>query len=150
LNAAVDRLENQLGDARRRTDETERTLQEVREKARQSWKKICTEVERLIAANSTLRQELAELRQELAEAREQSMTLKNRLADVATELSQNRQRVDTVVRQLESAGARLAVLERPRGWSALIQRLRGKNPAEPTVPPPSIEEPGEGSQSDTP
>ncbi|MGE3779872.1 MAG: hypothetical protein AB7F89_21975 [Pirellulaceae bacterium] len=185
LTDAVGRLEGELGDARRRSDETVRTLEEVTEKARQSWKRIKSDVEALQASaaglqakDESLQGSLDSLQQELHQARRQEESLRAELLSLANrtssleqslvEMQQLQQRLSdslnaaldreqslqTQLARLEAEQAaeherhsvlsaqirahadRLADIERPKGWSALFQRWRGKGKSDVAESPP--------------
>lgn len=127
LSSAVDRFETELAEARRRSEETGLTLEGVRQKARHSWKKIIAEIEALKGADSALQRELAA-------AQERERVLQAGMARLETELSQSQQRLQVMLSQLDAVSERLAEIERPKGFSALLQRIRGKGKSSPSAP----------------
>lgn len=159
LQVAVDRWESELDSARKRTDATDATLQEIREKAKLSWKKFASELERLQAATVEFQQQLEqaqtreqaaatklaaaeallqEHRQQLHEQSQQLRVQGEQLQDQRQQLQEERQQLQTLAAQLELLQGRVVELERPRGLSALWQKLRGQSPS----PPGGPENPG--------
>ena len=151
LNTAVCRLEGEIGETKLLSDQTGKTLEEVREKAKNSGKKVRAAIERLRNANKILKQglldarefvrhsrveveaELARLREsesqlqsELAASRDRESAMRVNLTSAQDELVKGQQQLESLVTQVTGLVARVAELERPKGLNALFQKLTGR------------------------
>ena len=116
LNESIDRARNLAVES---NDSTQQKIEELRAKARQTWRKLKEEFSRVHEAHQKLRGEHEGLSEKLARVCERQ----RQQAEAAAERS------SALLLQIQRLEERLAFLEQPRGIKGLIAKFRGGHKA---------------------
>lgn len=116
-----------------RSDASERKIEELRDKARGTWRKLMKEFEEVNQTNEKLRKELGAVKQQFQQQLEQQS-------------SESGKRYAELVKQNELLAQRLVTLEQPRGIKALFAKIGGKKKKATEA---NIEQSDTGTETDT-